>query len=143
MKRRWFAVLGAFLLVGESAVLVAFGFPPPLDAGTALPFVLWAFVGILLVLGGLSVEIGTVEWHQFVGTANVLMGIWFGVGFPLTTLRDASLGDAGVIFAAVAGVVGGLSMVFIGASWIRGSQHFKTSKYEPGPIFAFTSRNQT
>jgi hypothetical protein len=131
MKRRWFAVLGAFFLVGESAVLIAFGFPP-LNVGIALPFVTFVFVGILLVLGGLSAEIGNVEWYQFIGVANILMGIWFGVGFPLMTFRDMT---AGVVLA-VAGVIGGLSMVFIGASWIRGSRDFKVAKYEPGPIFS-------
>jgi hypothetical protein len=66
MKRRWFAVLGAFLLVVNGALLVTFGFPT-LDAEAALSLVAWLFVGVLFVLGGSSVQIGTIEWHQLVG----------------------------------------------------------------------------
>lgn len=141
MKRRWFAVLGVFLFVSHGAVLVAFGFPAPVTE-TVLSLLPWMFAGVLFVLGGLSVQIETIEWHQFVGAANVFMGIGFGVNFSLTTLRDASLGNGGVIFA-VAGIAGGLSMVFIGMDWIRGGRHFEISRYETGPILGFMSRNRT
>lgn len=141
MKRRWFVVLGAFLLFVNSALFVAFGFPT-LDTEAALSLVSWMVVGILFVVGGSSVQIGAVEWYQLVGAGYVLMGITFGLDFSLTTLNDASLGDSGVVFAVVA-ILGGLSMVFMGVDWIRGGHHFEISQYEPGPILAFMNRNDT
>lgn len=141
MKRRWFAVLGAFLLVSQGAALVVFDFPRS-DAEAALSLVAWMFVGALFILGGLSVQIGTIVWYQFIGGSFVVMGITFGLDFPLTTLNDASLGDAGVIFA-IAGIVGGLSMIFIGVDWIRGGHYLEISQYEAGPILSSTNRNRT
>jgi hypothetical protein len=139
MKRRWFAVLGVFLFVSQGAAFVAFGSSAP-DIETVLPLLPWMFGGVLFVLGGLSVRIGNVEWYQFVGAANVLMGIGFGIEFSLPALRD---GSAAGPLLAIAGVVGGLSMIYIGVSWIRNSRQFSPSEYEGGPILASMNRNRT
>lgn len=139
MKRRWFAVLGVFLLVSQGVIFAAFGFSS-FDARTVLSLLFTMIAAVLFVLGGLSVQIENTEWHQFVGAANVFMGIWFVVELSLPILR---VGSATGLVPAIAGVVGGLSMVFIGMDWIRGGNHFEISQYETGPILAFMNRNDT
>lgn len=141
MKRRWFTVLGVFFLVGEGAVFAIFGFPA-LTIATAVSLVLPMVVGVLFVLGGLSVQIGTIRWYQFVGTGDIILGIWFGIDFSLTTLHDASLGDGAIVFAVI-GIVGGLNFVFIGIDWIRGGHYLNTSQYEKGSLFGPAWRNRT
>lgn len=138
MKRRWFAVIGASIVLAQGILMAIFGFPA-IDGLAVFGLVLPTIAGVLFIAGGFSVQIRNVEWYQFVGTADVLMGIWFGLEFAFGPYTDSTAGP----ILAVTGIVGGLSMVFIGVNWMRYSRQFGVSRYEPGPIVGFGDRKRT
>lgn len=128
MKRQWFAALGGFIAASWVAVLVAFGERVPFDPQFGVVGALVLSAAVLLVLAGTTDALGGIEWNQFAGAADVLLGLALIVQFLLTaTLEDAT--SAGLL-ADAAAALGGLVLLFIGADWIRGGKHFDLAAYE-------------
>ncbi|RJT06204.1 hypothetical protein [Halococcus sp. IIIV-5B] len=137
MKRRWFVLVGLLVIALQSAILVAFGFPSPADPATALLLGGMTLAGCSFVLGGFDRRLGGVEWYQFVGVGNVLVGVSLALGQLIPVLTGTTAYDSSTLVALVVfAVVGGGSIVFIGADWVRGGHHFDLSVFEPGPILA-------
>lgn len=135
MKRRWFMIFGVFATALPLVILLAFGFPSAAEPATTLLLGGMILAGIMFVLGGLDLQFGQIEWYQFVGAGNVLCGISFGLSQLIPILIGTSAYDSSTqLFLALCVVVGGTSMVFIGADWIRGGHHFDLSVFKPGPI---------
>lgn len=137
MKRRWFLVLGIFLIIGQLAVRAAFGLPTPSESSAIATFVITGSAGILFAIGGTGKQVGSITWNQFIGAADLLLGLMFvlGVVFPIwnsTSPYESSIQP----FLAVAAIGGGASLMFIGIDWVRGGHYFDLSSYEPGPILS-------
>lgn len=128
MKRQWFAALGGFIAASWVAVLVAFGERVLFDPQFGVVGALVLSAAVLLVLAGTTDALGGIEWNQFAGAADVLLGLALIVQFLLAaTLEDAT--SAGLL-ADAAAALGGLVLLFIGADWIRGGKHFDLAAYE-------------
>jgi hypothetical protein len=141
MKRRWFLIVGIFLVVGQIAVLVAFGVPPLSESSATATVGITALAGVLFAFGGTSRQFWSVEWYQFVGVAQMLIGLSFMVSMLLPILTGTSAYESDVQpLLAVAAAGGGMSIMFIGFDWIRGGRHFDLSSYESGPIFTSARR---
>ncbi|EMA38344.1 hypothetical protein [Halococcus hamelinensis] len=137
MKRRWFVLVGGLVIALPSAIVVAFGFPSPAEPATALLLGGMILAGVLFVLGGLDRRFGGVEWYQFVGVGNVLVGVSLALGQLIPVLNGTTAYDGSVLPALVLfTLVGGGSIVFIGADWIRGGHHFDLSVFESGPLLS-------
>ena len=128
MKRQWFAALGGFIAASWVAVLVAFGERVLFDPQFGVVGALVLSAAVLLVLAGTTDALGGIEWNQFAGAADVLLGLALIVQFLLAaTLEDAT--SAGLL-ADAAAALGCLVLLFIGADWIRGGKHFDLAAYE-------------
>jgi hypothetical protein len=135
MKRRWFMVAGTVMVLAITPLAFLFG--ASLSGGIGVEIFVYlvmpVLIGILYILGGASVSVGTIEWYQFIGIAEIIMGIlvpiWFWLGIPSIT---SSL--SGIIFFMIIGVAGGLYSVFIGADYIRGGSVIDIAACESGPI---------
>ena len=131
MKRRWFLVLGVGIIAANLWLLITLDSPiieEPASVATTLAFLL---AGVLFVLGGVGERLGSLDWYQFVGLANVVMGVGFVATYlvPMAVGTSAYDGTTGTLFA-VSAMIGGSSLAFIGLDWVRGGQHFDPSTYE-------------
>jgi hypothetical protein len=131
MKRRWFAVLGAFILLVWS--LVSFTAGLTFDATLLLNDVPHLLAGVLLVAAGTTDTAGGVEWYQFAGLGFVCLGLTMASGLLLALLR-ASV-TTGLLASNAVGAVIGLVLAYTGFDWIRGGKHFDLAAFESGPIF--------
>lgn len=134
MKRRWFTVIGAAMIIGPAlAFLFGISLSDGVKIETLVYLVIPVLIGVLHILGGASVSVGTVEWYQFLGIAEIGLGtlvpVWFWLGSQSVTSSPA-----GVIFFMLIGVASGLYSVFIGVDLIRGGRYTTTDTCEPGPI---------
>lgn len=137
MKRRWFLILGIILVVSQTAILAAFGIPPVFESGPAATVVIIAFAGIFFMLGGSGRQFWGVEWHQFMGAGQILIGLSLATSILLPILNGTSAYESGIRpFLAVAAAIGGALVMFMGFDWIRGGRHFDLSTFEPRPILA-------
>ncbi len=122
MRRRIYLFAGVILAVTSFPTLLLGVTEDPYNAVGTL---LLGIGGVLFVVAARrdEVEAGdvTVSWHQFVGGADVFLG----TGFPLTLLAPVLDGTASSIDYTffVAGIVGGLVLVFIGVDVLRGSRY--------------------
>lgn len=128
VKRRWFAVMGAVVLLLVTALVATFG----VTVATYPAVVLMVAASLLSVLGGLDPVPDVVPWYRFVGAGELLFGavflvLWVGpaVGGGRST-TDLAMAAVGVANALVFG--------FIGVDWLRGGRHFDVEAFEPGPI---------
>ena len=133
MKRQWFAVLGGFIAVSLVASLAAFGERVLFDPQFAVVGALFLSSAVLLLLAGTTDAIGGIEWNQFAGAADVLLGLALIVQFLLTATLDGATSAS--LLADAAAALGGLVLLFIGADWIRGGKHFDLAAYDSGPLF--------
>jgi hypothetical protein len=135
MKRRWFTVMGGSMILG--LISFAFLFGVSVSDGIGIEILVYLVIPFLIgglnVLGGASVSVGTVEWYQFLGIAEIGMGILVPIWFWLGS-QSATSSPAGVIFFTMIGVASGLYSVFIGADLIRGGRYISLDNCEPGPI---------
>jgi hypothetical protein len=136
MKRRWFLVEGIVFTIGSVATLFVFGLITPYLVLLCFGF---SFAGILSILGGINSELLDIEWYQFVGMGNVVVGVTFALSILLPMLTGSSPYDGPIgAFMAAAAILGGGSLVFMGIDWLRGGIHYDLSSYEDGPIFTST-----
>lgn len=137
MKRRWFLVLGSLIILANVGALAAFGVPDGSDSNLIASLVISALGGVLFAVGGLDRQFQRIEWYQFVGGANISLGIAMGLAFLRPILTGATPSERGIeLVLAICAVVGGASLIFIGVDWIRGGLHFDPASYEAGPIFS-------
>ncbi|WP_424018515.1 hypothetical protein ACOZ4N_03300 [Halorientalis pallida] len=122
MRRRIYLFAGVILAVTSFPTLLLGVIEDPYNAVGTL---LLGIGGLLFVVAAKrdEVEVGdwSISWHQFVGGADVFLG----VGFPLTLLNPVIEGTATSMDYTffVAGIVGGLVLVFIGVDVLRGSHY--------------------
>ena len=131
MKRRWFAVLGAFLLLTWTVFSFAVGLS--FDARLLLNDVPYFLAGALLVVAGTTGGAAGVEWFQFAGLGFVCLGLSMASEL-LLTLTQSGATTGMLVSAAVSGLIG-LVLAFMGFDWIRGGKHFDLTAFESGPIF--------
>lgn len=125
MKRRWFLLIGLFLIISNIVVVVAFGFPPPSEPAIAT-LITSFFAGILLTLGGSGRQFWGIKWYQFVGAGQIFVGLLFVPTILLPILTDTSAYESSIQpFLAVGAAIGGALIIFIGFDWIRGGQYFE------------------
>lgn len=140
MKRRWFMVLGGAMVLAPTSLAFLFG---ALSDGIGIEILVYlvipVLIGILNVLGGASVSVGRIEWYQFLGLAEIGMGIsvpvWFWLGIPSVTSSSA-----GLVFFMLIGIASGLYSVFFGVDLIRDGRFVTFDTFEPGPILRSRSR---
>ncbi|KZN23106.1 hypothetical protein A4G99_16545 [Haladaptatus sp. R4] len=136
MGRRWFLVLGIFLIIGQLAALVAYGIPVSSELSTIITFLTTCCAGILFVIGGTERQFKELTWNQFVGAADFLLGLLFvlGVIFPLwnTSAYESSI----QLFFAIAAIGGTMSLMLIGIDWVRGGHYSNFSSYESDLILS-------
>jgi hypothetical protein len=122
MRRRIYLIAGVVLAVTSFPTLLLGITDDPYNAVGTL---LLGIGGLLFVVAARrdEVEVGdwTISWHQFVGGADVALGL----GFPLTLVNPVLAGTATTTEYTflVAGIVGGLVLVFIGVDVLRGSRY--------------------
>ena len=128
VKRRWFAVMGALVLLGIAVLSVVF--EVLLRDSAAGPLLVAA--SLLFVLGGLDPVPGYVAWYRFVGLGELL----FGAVFVVFWIGPAVGGDrtTTAILLAAAGAANALLFGFIGVDWFLGGRYYDLSIFEPGPI---------
>jgi hypothetical protein len=132
MKRRWFAVLGAFLLLTWGAFSLAVG--PSVDASFLLDDLPYVLAGVLLVAAGTTDGVAGIEWYQFAGLGFVCLGLSMTSELLLTLTRAGSVTSGAFASAAVSALLG-LVLAVMGFDWIRGGNHFDLSTFDPGPIY--------
>lgn len=140
MKRRWFSVFGGLLLAAAAVAAALLGRTVLETPTLAVGIATWSAVGILSVLGGLRESVAGIRWYRFVGSSDVLIGLWM-IGYGLMAYLDGST-DRALHLTAVAMAVGGLTLTLIGLEWFRGGRQFDIAAYEPGPIFGESSRQR-
>lgn len=131
MSRRWFAALGAFLVLAVGGLLVAFGRPTAPASVLRIAGLLLA--GGLFVAGGLAPTSSGVAWYRLVGTADVLLGLTLAAPLPAALLGGGAA-DAGTLMYTVPAGIGGLTLAFIGVDWFRGGHHFDLSRLAGGGV---------
>ncbi|MFB6105522.1 MAG: hypothetical protein ABEJ70_00980 [Halobacteriaceae archaeon] len=131
MNRPGIALLGAVLLVASAAVAAAFW--PPGDARALANLGLLVVAGALFVVGGArhTVTVGgrRLPWYVFVGAGHLV----FGAG--LVAAQAPALGESATTverIGALAAVVGGLVLAFIGVDYLRGGRHFAVADGDDG-----------
>jgi hypothetical protein len=130
MNRRWFLVLGLFIIGSQLLVHVAFGVLVPSALSVLVPTIVTVLAGVLFVVGGLGAGVRTIEWYQIVGGANILLGGSFCLGILIPVLNSTSAyGNTVQPIMAVAAACGGTSLMFIGLDWIRGGRHLDLSPH--------------
>ena len=128
MVRAWrFTVLGGALLIGGVLLFAAFGVVD-LNPTLLLQILMTTGAGVLLLLGGVGRELGSIKWYQLVGAGDVLLGLGLCIEFFGTIIAPGPLTDKG-LFVGVA-AIGGLSLAYIGVDWIRGGRHFDPSQFD-------------
>ncbi len=130
MKRRWFLVLGVYLIAANLWLLITLNSPIFEEPMAVVTNVAFLFAGLLFVLGGISENLGNLGWYRFVGLANLIMGVGFAATYLLPIANGTSAYEDAGIFLAICAVVGGASLAFIGFDWVRGGRHFDLSTYE-------------
>ncbi|WP_435076121.1 hypothetical protein [Halococcus sp. AFM35] len=142
MKRRWFLVLGVYLIAANLWLLNTLNSPIFEEPMAVVTNVAFLFAGLLFVLGGISENLGNLGWYRFVGLANLIMGVGFAATYLLPIAnRTSTYEDAGM-FLAICAVVGGASLAFIGFDWVRGGRYFDLSTYEEDPILGTASETR-
>ena len=137
MKRRWFLVLGIYIIAANLWLLTTLDSPIIEEPMTVATNVAFLFAGVLFILGGVGENLGNLDWYRFVGLANLIMGIGFAATYLLPMMNGTSAYDGiASILLAICAVIGGASLAFIGFDWIRGGRHFDLSTFERGPILA-------
>lgn len=133
MKRRWLSVIGVFLLVAALGLAIVITGVEELSLEDGMTPATLFIVGTLFVLGGESTSIRGLEWNQFAGIGQVILGSWFA--FQAGTFLPI---DPTALELAMAGsfAIAGLVFVFIGIDWFRGGFYYDLSELEPGPIRA-------
>jgi hypothetical protein len=133
MRRRIYLIAGVVLALTSFPTLLAGITQGVYDAVGTL---LLGIGGLLFVVAARrdEVDVGdwTISWHQFVGGADITLGI----GFPLTLLGPVLGGTASSMDYTffVAGIVGGLVLVFIGVDVIRGSRYVSLGSDEESAL---------
>ena len=130
MKRRWLSVLGAGMLLAGAVYVAVFGvvsLAGPFRGTAAVCFTLSA---IFEIVAGQGERVGSVEWYQFMGAANVLMGVMIGIHLVGGVVHGSPtpIGLDGMM------AVGALSITWIGIDLLRGGRHFDPASYDSGPI---------
>lgn len=133
MKRRWFAVFGAALLVAAAVVAVLFGRTVLETPLVAVGLGTWVLAGVTSILGGLRESVGGIPWFRFVGSSDVLIGLLI-LGNGVLTYHGGPTDRVLLVTA-----VGGMTLVLIGFGWFCGGGPFDLAAYEPGPIFGESS----
>ncbi|WP_128477431.1 hypothetical protein [Halorussus pelagicus] len=131
MRRIWFALFGGLFGAVGVAFLGAFRADALADPTSLATFSLWLGASTLYVLGGLDASIGDFDWYQLVGLGNVCLGLQM-VARAAMTLADGT-GETEPLLATFGGVVGGLTLAYIGLDWFRGGRHFDLSTFEESP----------
>ncbi|WP_299265076.1 hypothetical protein [Halorientalis sp.] len=122
MRRRIYLFAGVLLAVTSFPTLLLGVIEDPYNAVGTL---LLGIGGLLFVVAARRDEVAvgdrSFSWHQFIGGADVFLGL----GFPLTLLNPVLAGTATSMDYTflVAGIVGGLVLVFIGVDVLRGSHY--------------------
>lgn len=132
VKRRWFAVLGSFVLLGWSALALAFGLPDEGEAAFLLNDVPLLLGGAALVAGGATDGDGGVAWYRLVGAGFVLLGLSMAGQFLATLAAQRTLD--GLLAADAVTLVPAVAVALVGLDWIRGGKHFDLSVFEAGPL---------
>ncbi|AQL44170.1 hypothetical protein BV210_16285 [Halorientalis sp. IM1011] len=133
MRRRIYLIAGVVLALTSFPALLVGVTQGVYDAVGTL---LLGTGGLLFVVAARrdEVDVGdwTLSWHQFVGGADVTLGL----GFPLTLLNPVLEGTATSMDYTflVAGVVGGLVLVFIGVDVLRGSRYVSLGSDEESAL---------
>lgn len=128
MVQAWrFTVLGGALLVGGILLFATFGVVDP-DPTLLLQILMTTSAGVLLLLGGVGRELGSIRWYQLVGVGDVLLGLGLCIEFLRAIVAPGPLTEEG-LFVGVA-ALGGLSLAYIGVDWIRGGRHFDPSQFD-------------
>lgn len=137
MKRRWFLVLGIFLIVGQLTILAAFGIPISSKSSAIVTFLITGCAGVLYAIGGTGRQFRPIRWNQFIGAADFLLGLIFVLGtvFPIWN-STLPYENSNQLLFAVAAIGGVASLLFIGVDWVRGDQYFNLIAYESGPILS-------
>ena len=129
MVRAWrFTVLGAALLVGGVLLFAVFGVADSDPTLLLLQILMVTGAGVLLLLGGVGRELGSIKWYQLVGAGDVLLGLGLCVELLRTIVTPGPLTGEG-LFVGIA-AIGGLSLAYIGVDWIRGGRHFDPSQFD-------------
>ncbi|MFB6084644.1 MAG: hypothetical protein ABEJ94_10410 [Halorientalis sp.] len=133
MRRRIYLIAGVVLAVTSFPTLLLGITGDPYNAVGTL---LLGIGGLLFVVAARRDEVEvadrTFSWHQFVGGADIALGL----GFPLTLLNPVLTGTATSVDYTflVAGVVGGLVLVFIGVDVLRGSRYVSLGSDEESAL---------
>ncbi|MFH5801560.1 hypothetical protein [Haladaptatus sp. CMAA 1911] len=136
MKRRWFLVLGTFLIVVQLAIVVISSVP--VFSITSATFILLTTgcAGVLFAIGGTGRGIGLITWNQFIGAADFLLGLLFILIAVFPIWNSMSPYETSIqLLLGIAAIGGLISLMFIGVDWVRGDHYFNLIAYDPGPIF--------
>ena len=98
------------------------------DLPLLLQVVMLSSAGILLLLGGIGYEFGSIKWYQLIGAGDILLGLSLCVQF-LGTFTNSVPSNEDLLFMGMA-AIGGLSLAYIGVDWIRGGKHFDLSQFD-------------
>ncbi|SEW05954.1 hypothetical protein [Halobacterium jilantaiense] len=121
MNRYQYSRLLSLVLVPLGVGVVALSYPPPLDLGAQA--VLLVVAGVLMILSGTESRLRErVGPHRLLGAGNVALG----ASLVVSELAGADADDGLAYTAAV--VLGGLSLAFVGLSYI-----FRPGNFGLGP----------
>lgn len=131
--KQWLPIaFGVLLVVVPIGLVAGTGTFPTGDPLLSAGVVVLPVAGVLSMLGGLGVDVGPVEWFQFVGLSNVLFGGWV-LGFAVSTLL-AVPSDVGTIVSVSLVGLGSVALTLIGVDWARGPKYFDVEAYENAPL---------